>query len=157
MKTFTGTMTFLRNESSACICCEGKHIFCRFVKTPEGKTSFWEEINQHVCDTAKEGEKVTITVSLGNPDAVPVKDRKIICEHCNSEKVVVSDENEKEVWFSCDRCNQDFPVEKTEEEQEEYYQTEKTGNLCARCGRVPATIYDAGGDICYECYSAELK
>lgn len=29
--------------------------------------------------------------------------------------------------------------------------------LCARCGKGKAAVYDNGGDICQECYNAEFK
>lgn len=29
--------------------------------------------------------------------------------------------------------------------------------LCARCGKGSAVVYDNGGDICQDCYNAEFK
>lgn len=79
-----------------------------------------------------------------------------MCQYCNSEKIIASDECEKTLSFYCDRCNQDFEVDKTEEAQNKWFEADKEGYDCDFCDH-PASIHKDGYVICHECEFNRLK
>ena len=61
-------MTFMRNEGKDCVCCEGNHVFCRFVKSENGEPNFLEQVSDFISNNAKEGEKVSVSVLFGESE-----------------------------------------------------------------------------------------
>jgi len=70
-KKFNGVVKFMRNEDSdtSCVCCEGNHIFCRYVDFKEKFETVIREMLDECTTKDKEGRKVTMEIKIKLHDA----------------------------------------------------------------------------------------
>jgi len=69
-KEFEGVVEFMRSDGdSSCVCCEGKHIFCRHVKFKEDFKEVIKEMLDDCTTKDKEGRRVTMEVKIKLHDA----------------------------------------------------------------------------------------
>lgn len=74
-----GTVKFMRSDASkpkVCICCEGPHIFCRYLDAPAPKNPAFTALDWLLYDTIlqhneHEGRRVRVTVELIEEAAAP--------------------------------------------------------------------------------------
>lgn len=76
-KKFEGIVTFQRSEDEdglKCSCCEGKHIYCRYVNFKEDPKEVMTEMLRECTGKDKEGRKVTMEIKIKLHDLKGDKD-----------------------------------------------------------------------------------
>lgn len=71
-KKFKGIVKFMRTENNdtPCVCCEGNHIYCRYVDFKEDFEKVIREMLNECTTKDKEGRKVTMEVKIKLQDAI---------------------------------------------------------------------------------------
>ncbi len=72
-KEFNGIVTFMRQESDSCVCCEGNHIYCRYVNFKENPKEVMKEMLDECTTKDKEGRRVTMEIKIKIHDPVSEK------------------------------------------------------------------------------------
>jgi len=75
-KKFNGIVKFMRSDDSStpCVCCEGKHIFCRYVDFKEDFEKIIREMLNECTTKDKEGRRVTMEVKIKLHDVLSGRD-----------------------------------------------------------------------------------
>lgn len=60
-----GTVKFLRNDSDKCICCEGKHIYSKYIELNKKQTDLFNEIHNIINNAGNsiENKEICFTIN----------------------------------------------------------------------------------------------